>query len=95
MSKAACQNGGMKIIKEEQSGRNPNVITEKRKAEDPKTEQQFLETLMQFMHSARGSQDQAVAATARQWESRIAFRIRVTMQNPKRPGLLRGARWKS
>ena len=71
----------MKNIKDEKSGQDSKVITEKRIAKVPRTEQQFLETLMQFLHSARGSQDRALVATARQWESRIAFRIRMTMQN--------------
>ena len=52
----------------------------------PVGEQDFLATLMQFMRSAKRSQDRDVARAARRWETAIEFRIRMTLQERGRAG---------
>jgi len=50
----------------------------------PSGEKDFLAALMQFMRSAKRSQDREVANAARRWESAIEFRIRLAMQAGQR-----------
>jgi hypothetical protein len=53
-------------------------------------EQRYLESVMGFARGLKCSRDREIARAARDWESTLDFRIRMTMQERKRRATSRG-----